>query len=49
MAIGERIHFFRLLRGMTQNILVRLSAFLNGAQMCVWHSTKLAPVNQKQT
>ena len=29
MAIGERIHFFRILRGMTQNILVRLSVFLN--------------------
>ena len=49
MAIGERIHFFRLLRGMTQKYLGTLSAFPNGAQMCVWHSTKLALVNQKQT
>lgn len=35
MAIGERIHFFRILRGMTQNILVRLSAFLSEVPMYV--------------
>lgn len=49
MAIGERIHFFRLLHGMTQKYLARLSAFPNGVQMYVWHSTKLALANQKQT
>ena len=50
MAIGERIQFFQTLAWYdAKNILVRLSAFPNGAQMCVWHNTKLAPVNQKQT
>ena len=43
MAIGERIHFFRLLRGMTQNILVQLSAFLKGAPMCVWRNMNRLP------
>ena len=49
MAIGERIHFFRLLRGMTQKYLGTAVGFPNGAQMCVWRNTKRAPVNQKQT
>ena len=49
MAIGERIHFLRILRGRTKKYLGTPVGFPNGAQMCVWHSTKLAPVNQKQT
>ena len=48
MAIGERIHFFRLLRGMTQNILVRLSVFQKGAPMYAWRNMKPAPANQRR-
>ena len=49
MAISERIHFFRLMRGMTQSISVQQSVFQKRVLMCVWHSTKLVHANRKQT
>ncbi len=41
MAISERIHFFRLMRGMTQKYLGTAIGFPERVLMCVWHSTKL--------
>ena len=41
MAIGERIHFFRLLRGMTQKYLGMALGFPEKSAMCAWHSMKL--------
>ena len=40
MAIGERIHFFRLLRGMTQKYLGMALASRRSLPMCAWRSTK---------
>ena len=41
MAIGERIHFIRNLRGMTQKYLGTLVAFLRRLPIFVWRSMKL--------
>ncbi len=49
MAISERIHFFRLMRGMTQKYLGTAIGFPERVLMCVWHSTKLVHANRKQT
>ena len=40
MAIGERIHFFRLLRGMT--------VFPKEAPMCAWRNMKPDPANRRR-
>ena len=49
MAIGERIHFFRLLRGMTQNISVCHWDSRRSLLMCALHSTKQDQEPPKQT
>ena len=49
MAIGERIHFFRTLRGMTQKYLGMAVAFQSVPPMFVWHSTKQAPGRRRPT
>ena len=48
MAIGERIHFFRLLRGMTQKYLGTAVGFPKGAPMYAWRNMKPAPANQRR-
>ena len=40
MAIGERIHFFRLLRGMTQKYLGMAVGFPRNLPMCAWLSMR---------
>ena len=40
MAIGERIHFFRLLRGMTQKYLGMSLGFRRSSLMCALRSMK---------
>ena len=49
MAIGERIHFFRLLRGMTQKYLGMALGFRRSLLMCALHSTKQDQEPQRQT
>ena len=49
MAISERIHFFRLMRGMTQKYLGTAVGFPEKSADVRWHSTKLAHANRKQT
>ena len=49
MAIGERIHFFRLLRGMTQKYLGTAVGFPNNmTPMCAWRNMKPAPANRRR-
>ena len=48
MAIGERIHFFRLKRGMTQKYL-GLLAFPKRVLMYGWRSMKQVLEHPKQT
>ena len=47
MAIGERIRFFRNLRGMTQKYLGIQVAFLKRLRIFVWHSTNPDQEHQK--
>ncbi len=49
MAIGERIHFFRLLRGMTQKYLGMALGFRRSLPMCASRSTKQGQEPLKQT
>lgn len=49
MAIGERIHHFRLLRGFTQKYLGNNSDSANHRLMSVLHSMKKVPAVQKKT
>lgn len=48
MAIGERIHFFRLLRGMTQKYLGTAVGFPERSADVRWRNMKPAPANQKR-
>ena len=49
MAIGERIHFFRTLRGMTQNILVWRWASRRSPLMCALLNTRTGRGRPRQT
>ena len=49
MAIGERIHFFRLLRGMTQKYLGMALGFPKSPPMYALLSTKQDQEPQRQT
>ena len=46
MAIGERIRFFRMLRGMTQKYLGMTVASPKSLLMSGWLSMKMAPGRQ---
>lgn len=48
MAIGERIHFIRNLRGLTQKLLGIAVGLPEKVQMFVWLNTKLVTEHQKQ-
>lgn len=49
MAIGERIRFFRNLRGMTQKYLGQVVGFPERPLTFVWHSMNPAPERPKQS
>lgn len=48
MAIGERIHFFRTLRGMTQKFLGMALGFPENPQTSVLRSMRTVPEHQKR-
>ena len=49
MAIGERIHFFRTMRGMTQKYLGMALGFPENPQMFALRSTRMVPERPKRT
>ena len=49
MAIGERIHFFRTLRGMTQKYLGMALGFRRSPLMCALLNTRTGRGRPRQT